>query len=215
MGLCLTGFFLSMVVFFKFGLVVFVVVNLIFLGFNFFVWMKDVCIESFSGYHNFVVDHGFKIGFLIFVGTEVMFFFSIFWAFFDKVYIGNYVWWPSFAGYLDFLGLPLLGTLVLLSSGLMRTWSHNSFIKGGSVVLGLSLTLFLGLVFLFIQFFEYNHLFFNMSDGWAGSLFYFSTGFHGFHVILGVILLFMCLVRFFLYFFSSLNYFFFEGSVIY
>lgn len=57
-----------------------------------FLWVKDVLIESISGYHNYVVDKGFKKGFVLFLFTEVMFFFGIFWFFFDKVYFGEFFW---------------------------------------------------------------------------------------------------------------------------
>lgn len=171
--------------------------------------------ECASGYHNFVVDRGLKMGFIIFVGTEVMFFFSIFWFFFDKLYVDGNFWWVVVGKYLDWSGLPLLGTIVLLVSGIARTWSHSVVIKGKRPVLGLIITLFLGVLFLFVQGYEYTHLFFNVSDGWAGRIFYFSTGFHGLHVMLGVILLFLCLLRFLGFFYSRLNFYFFEGRVIY
>nr|YP_009178990.1 cytochrome c oxidase subunit III [Passalurus ambiguus]ALJ93254.1 cytochrome c oxidase subunit 3 [Passalurus ambiguus] len=168
-GLCLTGFFLSLVVFFCTGLVFFFLFNLLFLLFNLFVWLKDVCLESSSGYHNFFVDHGFKIGFVIFVGTEVMFFFSIFWVFFDNV--SSVGWWVG--RYLDFLGVPFLGTLVLLSSGMMSTWVHSCMLSNDDVFWPILFTCVLGVCFLLIQIYEYCHLYFNISDGWWGSIFFF------------------------------------------
>lgn len=213
-GLCVTSLFLSFVVFIKSGLFVIILYNIFFFIFVLLVWIKDVILEGFSGYHNMVVDHGFKIGFLIFILTEVIFFFSIFWVFLDKMCIGNYFWWPVESELLDYFGLPFFGTLLLLSSGLFSTWSHNCLIKNCSVVSSLLITIFLGLLFLFVQLYEYKHLFFDISDGWSGSIFFFITGFHGFHVLLGLILLTLSLIRFGGHYMTGSKYFF-EGSVVY
>lgn len=170
--------------------------------------------EGRCGYHNFLVNHGFKLGFVIFIGTEVIFFFSIFWLFFDEIYVSGSMWWPI-AGCLDWSGFPLLGTLVLLRSGVTRTWAHNKMFFGDLRIVGLLVTIVLGVFFLCIQIYEYTHLFFNISDGWVGRIFYFSTGFHGLHVLFGVTLLTSCLIRLKMLMFSGFDYYFLEASVIY
>lgn len=78
----------------------------------------------------------------------------------------------------------------------------------------LLVTVVLGLIFLFVQIYEYRHLYFNISDGWSGRIFFFLTGFHGFHVFLGLVLLCLSLIRFGGYYMFGRMYFF-EGSVVY
>lgn len=207
------GLIVSLLFFVKYGVVIFFFFRLVFLVFNIILWMKDVIIEGVSGYHNKFVDVGFKYGFIIFIFTEVMFFFSIFWFFFDKFFFGL-VWWPVDRGLLDCWGLPLFGTILLLSRGLTCTWAHGVMNNKIFEVLML-LTLFLGFIFLVLQFYEYCVLPFDMRDGVYGRLFFFFTGFHGLHVVVGVVLLSLSLIRFKWGVVCWNNYFFFEGSAVY
>lgn len=195
LGVCLVGFFLGLVVFFKSGLIFFVFFNLFCLVFVFFLWGKDFCYESLGGYHNFFVVKGFGLGFVVFLGTEVLFFLGLFWVFYDNVLLWNFVWWPLEEGYLNYFGLSFFATMCLLVRGLWSTWAHRVMIGGKSPVLYIVITVLFGGLFLGVQVYEYCHMFFDMSDGWAGSVFYFVTGFHGFHVFFGLILMFMCLFR--------------------
>jgi cytochrome c oxidase subunit 3 len=83
--------------------------------------------------------------------------------------------------------LPLLNTVILLSSGVTVTYAHHSLIQGdrkGSLY-GLVATVFLAVVFTAFQGVEYNVSSFTLSDGAFGSCFYFGTGFHGLHVMIG------------------------------
>lgn len=84
----MVGLIMSFLCFVKYGIFLFFFFGLVFVVFNIMLWMKDVSMEGISGYHNIFVDSGFKMGFIIFVFTEVIFFFSIFWFFFDKFYLG-------------------------------------------------------------------------------------------------------------------------------
>ena len=98
---------------------------------------------------------------------------------------------------LDAFSIPLLNTVVLLSSAVSVTWAHHSLLaqdKNG-VVWGLVVTLVLGAYFTYLQATEYIGSFFTISDGVYGSCFYVATGFHGLHVLIGRIFIAVCLVR--------------------
>jgi cytochrome c oxidase subunit 3 len=87
--------------------------------------------------------------------------------------------------------LPLLNTVILLSSGATITYAHHSLIKGeraGSLY-GSLVTIILAIIFTIFQGIEYNVSSFTISDGVFGTCFFFGTGFHGFHVIIGTIFL--------------------------
>jgi hypothetical protein len=77
----------SFVVFFKFGLVFFFFFCFVVLVFISFLWSKDITFEGISGFHNFFVIDGFKFGVVLFVFREFMFFFGIFWTFFDAALV--------------------------------------------------------------------------------------------------------------------------------
>lgn len=78
-------------------------------------------------------------------------------------------------------GLPLLNTVLLLSSGASVTYAHHSLIQGErrGTLLGIIITVILAVVFTCIQGYEYYEAPFTMSDGTYGSTFFFATGFHG------------------------------------
>ena len=98
-------------------------------------------------------------------------------------------------------GVPAINTLILLSSGATLTWAHWGLLKNNrsQLVIGLLLTVILGALFLYLQVLEYgeaiNHLNLKLSSGIYGSTFYMLTGFHGFHVTLGAIMLLVILIR--------------------
>uniref|UniRef100_A0AB39A5H7 Cytochrome c oxidase subunit 3 n=1 Tax=Gyrinicola moohsia TaxID=3122092 RepID=A0AB39A5H7_9BILA len=195
------------------GVMILFFINVIFISYLMLLWLKDVVLEGSGGYHNFVVDSGFLKGFLIFIMTEIMFFFSIFWVLFNKFILENIYW--EMGSLIYGAGLPLINTFLLLFSGVISTWAHSKSMKKEDYKFLLMIVIFLGVLFLVVQFYEYSNLFFNMSDGVGGSLFYFLTGFHGFHVIVGVILLILSFIRAINYSFSMMNNFFFDCSVIY
>ena len=92
-------------------------------------------------------------------------------------------------------GLPALNTVILLTSGLTITWAHHALkeMKRLQLIIGLGLTILLGALFMYYQAVEYGHAFvdlnLNLGSGIYGSTFFMLTGFHGFHVTVGTLML--------------------------
>jgi cytochrome c oxidase subunit III len=93
--------------------------------------------------------------------------------------------------------LPLLNTLILLTSGTTVTWAHHALLENDRQGLkwGLICTILLGLSFTCVQAYEYSHAHFAFSGNIYGATFFMATGFHGAHVIIGSIFLIVCLLR--------------------
>nr|YP_010041676.1 cytochrome c oxidase subunit 3 [Cyanophora biloba]QPB15011.1 cytochrome c oxidase subunit 3 [Cyanophora biloba] len=168
------------------------------------LWWRDVVREStYEGNHTKAVKTGLRYGMLIFIISEVMFFFSFFWAFFHSslspvIEIGS-VWPPENMKELvfDSSRIPLLNTLILLLSGATLTWCHYAILSSNKkdATISLFITLFLAALFTTIQGYEYVSAPFSISDGVYGSTFYLATGFHGLHVIIGSLFLMVCFYR--------------------
>lgn len=182
-------------------------------------WFKDIIREAtYQGFHNKTVIWGLKMGFIMFIISEILFFVSFFWGFFHSslspsVEIGI-CWPPVGIESLDPFSVPLLNTIILLSSGVTVTWSHHSLIKGRKnwTILGLNLTCLLGIVFTLCQAFEYFQAPFCLSDSVYGSTFFVPTGFHGLHVIIGTIFLIVCSWRMYNIHFTKNHHFGFEAA---
>jgi len=166
-----------------------------------FLWWRDIIRESNKGDHTNKVQIGLKIGFILFIISEFMLFFSFFWTFFHSslapaIDLGH-IWPPLGINPMNYLSLPLLGTCILLSSGFILTLSHEAIIFGNKdkSLIHLLFTIILGLIFLLLQFTEYSYGEFNFSDSIYGSIFYITTGLHGLHVLIGVLFLIIGLIR--------------------
>lgn len=165
-------------------------------------WWRDVIREAtFEGQHTSYVRKGLKLGMVLFIVSEAMLFFAFFWAFFHSslnptIEIGS-VWPPKGIEAINPWHVPLLNTFVLINSGAFVTWAHYSLLAGlrKQTINGLVYTILLALFFTFLQAFEYVTASFNISDGVYGSVFYMTTGLHGFHVFIGTLFLAVCLVR--------------------
>ncbi|MBV9078404.1 MAG: cytochrome c oxidase subunit 3 [Methylobacteriaceae bacterium] len=172
-------------------------------------WWTDVVREAGPGHHHTrVVQISHRYGMMLFIASEVMFFVAWFWAYFDAAFYPNdpmqysraelvAAWPPKGIETFDPWHLPLLNTLILLTSGTTVTWAHHALLENDrkGLIQGLALTIGLGVLFSICQAFEYSHAAFGFSGHIYGSTFFMATGFHGFHVIVGTIFLAVCLVR--------------------
>ncbi len=172
-------------------------------------WWRDVIIEANSGDHTPVVQLHHRYGMILFIASEVMFFVAWFWAYFDaSLYPGEAIqfsrteltgghWPPDGIETFDPWHLPLINTLILLTSGTTVTWAHHALLEDNREELkwGLILTVGLGALFTVFQVYEYQHAAFGFSGHIYGATFFMATGFHGFHVIVGTIFLLVCLLR--------------------
>jgi cytochrome c oxidase subunit 3 len=167
-----------------------------------FGWWRDVVREGNTpGLHTPAVQRGLRVGMLLFICSEVMFFGAFFWAYFNVALappeaIGS-VWPPKNIVPFDPFHLPYFNTLVLLLSGTTVTWAHHALLENRrkEVLQGLGFTIALGLLFTTVQAIEYTHAAFSFKGGIYPSTFFMATGFHGFHVIVGTLFLMVCWVR--------------------
>jgi cytochrome c oxidase subunit 3 len=165
-------------------------------------WFADVITEAvFEGHHTFKVQENILLGMALFIVSEIMFFFSFFWAYFHyaispSIWIGGF-WPPGAIEPIYWGALPLLNTAILLASGVYLTMAHKTIIAGDSkaTITYLVITILHGIVFTFFQGYEYINATFSMNDGVYGSIFYLTTGFHGIHVLVGTIFLIVCNIR--------------------
>jgi cytochrome c oxidase subunit 3 len=187
------------------------------------MWFRDIVIEAtFQGKHTWKVQRGLRMGMIIFLLSETMFFFGFFWCFFymsvsPSVWIGC-TWPPAGIIPLDPTLLPLLNTIILISSGISANFSHKSMlVRHGryDVMIGLGISIFFGILFTGFQLWEYSLATFSINDGIYGSIFYVSTGFHGLHVIIGTTALIVCLIRHICYHFTMEHHLGFEFSLWY
>jgi cytochrome c oxidase subunit 3 len=223
--------------------------GLVFLAIILFKWFADVITESLRGYYNKQVDGSFRMGMVWFIFSEVMFFAAFFGALFyarqyampwlngegDGVMTNSLLWtgfaagWPSngpgaIGGAFQTIpawGLPLINTLILLTSGVTVTIAHHALKAGHrrQLLVFLGLTVLLGCTFLYYQAHEYmeayTELNLTLGSGIYGSTFFMLTGFHGAHVTLGTIMLAIIWLRCAKSHFSGEDHFAFEAVAWY
>ena len=183
----------------------------------FFLWIRDIIREStFQGKYTLKVLNGLRIGFLLFIISEIFFFISFFWAFFHSslspaIEIGS-IWPPFGIQPINVFSIPLLNTALLLSSGFTITWCHFNIKRNHNSRLSLFITILLGLIFTSFQIFEYFESPFSMADSVYGSCFFLLTGFHGFHVIVGTIFLLISFYRLSNFHFTNTRHFGLEAA---
>ena len=214
-----------------------------------FGWFGDVVRESVRGKYNKQVDTSFRMGMIWFIFSEVMFFAAFFGALFyarqyampwlggegDGVMTNSLLWpgfsdaWPSngpggIGGVYQTIpawGLPLLNTMILLTSGMTVTIAHHALKAGHrkQLLIFLGLTVLLGATFLYFQAEEYIHAYtelnLTLGSGIYGSTFFMLTGFHGAHVTLGTIMLAVIWFRCLKGHFTKDNHFAFEAVAWY
>ncbi|MEL7254759.1 MAG: cytochrome c oxidase subunit 3 [Pseudomonadota bacterium] len=169
-------------------------------------WWGETIRENIAGDHTPVVRIGLRYGFIMFIMSEVMFFAAWFWTFFkhalypmspDSPAVDG-VWPPAGIETFDPWHLPLINTLILLCSGAACTWAHHALVHKdprGDIKMGLIISVVLGVIFTFFQAYEYSHAAFSFDGNIYGASFFMATGFHGAHVIIGTIFLFICYLR--------------------
>lgn len=186
------------------------------------LWFRDVSAEGrYLGHHTFAVQKGLNLGIALFIVREIFFFISIFWAYFHSalaptVELGRH-WPPQGIDPLNPFEIPLLNTILLLSSGASVTYAHHSLIEGNrkGVILGIILTVVLALLFTALQGLEYYEAPFTIRDSVYGSTFFFATGFHGLHVIIGTLFIVVAFFRILSYQLTDHHHLGFESSILY
>ena len=209
-----------------------------------FGWFGTVIRESEHRLYNKRVDTSFRWSMSWFIFSEVMFFAAFFGALFyvrnvsvpdlGSALTGRVLWpgyasqWPTVGPYIkqaftpmEAIGIPLLNTIILVSSGGTLTLAHHALKAGhrGALKLWLLVTIVLGFSFLGFQAFEYTHAYsalnLKLTTGVYGSTFFMLTGFHGFHVTIGAIMLTVMLVRSLRGLFDAQHHFAFEAAAWY
>lgn len=186
-----------------------------------YLWWRDIIREGRKGDHTKKVQNGLLIGFLLFILSEIMLFFSLFWTFFNgslspAIEIGH-TYPPLGIISMDYKTLPLLGSTLLLASGFILTLSHHAIILGNKEItlIHLIFTILLGSFFLILQISEYKYAEFDFSDSVFGSIFFLTTGLHGLHVFVGVLFLFVALIRIYFDNFTSEHHLGYEFAIYY
>ena len=224
------------------GTVVFVVGCLAVL-YTMYGWFHKVAQESEKGDYKVWEDSSFRWGMGWFIFSEIMFFAAFFGALFyaralavpDLGAAHSKVVWPDYTAVwptagphftqsfetIPAFGIPLLNTLLLLTSGVTVTWAHWAIKLNNrrQLLLGLTLTIALGVLFLIFQMYEYIHAYSDLNlrldSGIYGSTFFMLTGFHGLHVTIGTIGLIIILARCMVGHFTPEHHFGFEGVAWY
>jgi len=173
-------------------------------------WFSSIIREAlFLGSHTLAVQTGLRLGFFLFILSEVSLFFCLFWAYFHSslspaIELGS-VWPPTGITPMSAFSLPLLNTFLLLTSSATLTCAHLFILEWDtySCFLSFSLTLLLGAQFLWFQGLEFFSSSFAISDSVFGSAFFFLTGLHGLHVFLGLLMLIFNYLRFLAFHFTK------------
>ncbi len=216
-----------------------------------FGWFGSVVREGRAGLYSGQMDRSFRWGMTWFIFSEVMFFLAFFGAlFYIRYWVGPWLGgegdkgvsgmlWPNFEytwpllnnpdpklypapeGTISAWGLPLINTILLVTSSFTLTFAHHALRKGNRkhLKLGLGLTVLLGAAFLILQIEEYVHAYtelgLTLGSGIYGATFFMLTGFHGAHVTIGAIILTVMLVRSFRGHFTPEQHFGFEAAAWY
>jgi cytochrome c oxidase subunit 3 len=190
--------------------------------FGMILWFRDIITEgTYLGHHTIQVQKGLTMGVVLFIISEVFAFLSVFWAFFHSslsptIEIGG-VWPPQGITPLDPFAIPLLNTILLLSSGAFVTYGHHALIQGDrrGAILGTLLTIIFAIIFTALQYYEYSESSFTMSDSVYGTVFYASTGLHGLHVIIGTLFILVGFVRIINYHLTDTHHQGHEAAILY
>lgn len=210
----------SLVLWFKTKMLVRVVLRAVCVVTAMYFWWRDCVRESLvQGSHSMAVVFSLKLGMILFIFSEVLFFLAFFWTFIhcslSVVPDIGLVWPPIHIEGLRPFQVPVLNTLVLLSSGVTVTAAHYSKIVGSPAQFYMLWTIVLGVYFTLLQLFEYLNSSFRFRDSSIGRVFFLATGFHGVHVIIGTRFLVIQLFRMVSNQFTSFHHLGFELSIWY
>lgn len=200
----------------------FFAVNLINVVYAMILWFRDIISEgTYLGNHTLAVQKGINLGVILFIVSEALLFLAIFWAYFHSslaptVEVGAQ-WPPLGINTINPFELPALNTVILLSSGVTVTYAHHSIIQGNryGTLIGIVSTIILAVIFTGFQGVEYSVSSFTITDATYGSCFYFGTGFHGAHVIVGTAFIAVGLWRVLAYHLTDNHHLGFESSILY
>lgn len=174
------------------------------------LWFRDIIREAtYLGHHTKAVQYLLKTGMVLFIVSEVMFFFGFFWGFFHSSVSPNTalggIWPPNGILLPKIEGIPLLNTVILLCSGVTITRAQVGlkFRDLEAINHGFIYTLIYAFFFLGLQLFEYFHLNYDIRTGIFGSTFFMLTGLHGLHVLAGMLFIFVCYIRFLLFHYNA------------
>lgn len=204
------------------GSIFLILTGLLIIIFTMYTWLRDIVREAvYEGQHTKQVQLGLRNGMLLFIFSELLFFMSFFWAFFHSALaptpeIGS-LWPPLGIETINAWGVPLLNTIILLSSGATITWAHHAIVYGDrkNAIISLIITILLAFFFTIIQAFEYIESTFSISDSIYGTTFFLLTGFHGIHVIIGTIFIIVSTIRLINHHFTKQHHFGFEAAAWY
>lgn len=194
--------FFSFLIFMKYSSYLVFLVNILGTSLGAMYWWFSYRREfNLEGKQSTQLDVGVKNAMVLFISSEVFFFFSFFWSYFHfslspAIEIGM-SWPPVLTEIFDFSNVPIINTIVLLLSGVAVTVRHHMIDQGRLKASQsfLFLTCILGLIFTALQLIEYNRSFFRIRDRAFGTSFFILTGFHGIHVLIGTIYLLISLTR--------------------
>nr|UNP24629.1 cytochrome oxidase subunit III [Aphis craccivora] len=197
-------------------------INFLMIIFISMLWWRDVIREStFQGNHNFFIMNLIKFSMILFIISEMFLFISFFWNFLHNSLAPSIElglnWPPKNITFFNPLLIPLLNTIILLTSSFTVTLTHFYLLNNSKkkTIIFMNLTIILSMYFLILQALEYNQATFTFSDSIFGSSFYMATGFHGLHVIIGTIFLMINLLRMLKLHFSFIHHISFELAAWY
>lgn len=188
----------------------------------FTIWCRDTLRESlYLGMHTVTAKTGAMLGFYIFMISETFFFATFILVYFytalnPTVHIGT-IWPPLGIQIINPWSIPLLNTIILLTSGATVTWSHNSLLAKARkpAILGLLFTIVLGGLFSIFQLIEYWESSITLSDSVYGAVFFSTLSLHAIHIWIGVIWLIACGIRLWQYKISSKHHLIMEGALLF
>jgi heme/copper-type cytochrome/quinol oxidase subunit 3 len=187
--------------------------GIFFILLSFFFWCRDLIREmTFFGRTSVLIETNIRWAFWFFIVSEALLFVSFFWAFFHSslepvIQLGA-VWPPLESIQMNSLDIPIFNTVFLLASGAALTWAQYGIIGGQhkDVTLGFVVLFIYAIFFMMSQWQEYAVAFHQVNDSVFGSSMYILTMFHGAHVMIGSLFLFICFLRFLLGHFRPVSY---------